>query len=169
MTLLVRYAEGQSLPRLDELLHEWQQWCAELMESQLSYPMLPFYRSQHDNQSWLAALATIMDSYAMLMVGFKGVRTFRARLAFSTARQAVIEMGAYSRRELSLLKKIGSHVRNIRGCVSCAVSAWGKPRGSPATASILRPSVRMLQRSYRSGATAWRLAVAPSNNRLESP
>ena len=27
------------------------------------------------------------------MVGFKGVRTFRARLAFSTARQAVVEMG----------------------------------------------------------------------------
>ena len=93
VTLLVRHAEGQSLPELEGLLHEWQQWCAELRESQLSYPMLAFYRSQHDNQSWLAALATIMDSCALLMVGFKGVRTFRARLAFSTARQAVIEMG----------------------------------------------------------------------------
>jgi hypothetical protein len=93
VTLLVRHAEGQSLPELEDLLHDWQQWCAELMESQLSYPMLAFYRSQHDNQSWLAALATIMDSCALLMVGLKGVRTFRARLAFSTARQAVIEMG----------------------------------------------------------------------------
>jgi hypothetical protein len=63
------------------------------MESQLSYPMLAFYRSQHDNQSWLAALTTIMDSCALVMVGFKGVPTFRARLAFSTARQAVVEMG----------------------------------------------------------------------------
>src|ERR1035438_7123219 len=34
-----------------------------------------------------------MDSCAVLMVGLKGVRTFRARLAFSTARHAVIEMG----------------------------------------------------------------------------
>jgi hypothetical protein len=93
VTLLVRHAVGQSLPELEDLLHEWQQWCAELMESQLSYPMLAFYRSQHDNQSWLAALTTIMDSCALLMVGFKGVRTFRARLAFSTARQAVVEMG----------------------------------------------------------------------------
>ena len=92
-TLLTRHAEGEGLRELDELLHEWQQWCAELMESQLSYPMLAFYRSQHDNQSWLAALATIMDSCALLMVGLKGVRTFRARLTFSTARQAVIEMG----------------------------------------------------------------------------
>jgi hypothetical protein len=92
-TLLVRCAEGQSLRELEDLLHEWQQWCAELMESQLSYPMLGFYRSQHDNQSWLAALTTIMDSCALLMVGLKGVRTFQARLTFSTARQAVIEMG----------------------------------------------------------------------------
>lgn len=93
VTLLIRHAEGESLQELEDLLHEWQQWCAELMESQLSYPMLAFYRSQHDNQSWLAALSTIMDSCALLMVGLKGVRTFRARLAFSTARQAVIEMG----------------------------------------------------------------------------
>jgi hypothetical protein len=93
MTLLVRHAEGQSLDELDDLLHEWQQWCAELLESQLSYPMLAFYRSQHDNQSWLATLTTIMDSCALTMVGLKGVRTFRARLTFSTARQAVIEMG----------------------------------------------------------------------------
>src|SRR5580704_13171234 len=72
MTLLIRHAEGQSLQELDDLLHQWQQWCAELIESQLSYPMLAFYRSQHDNQSWLAALTTIVDSCAILMVGLKG-------------------------------------------------------------------------------------------------
>jgi hypothetical protein len=93
MILLSRHAEGQSLKELEDLLHEWQQWSAELLESQLSYPMLAYYRSQHDNQSWLAALAAIMDCCALLMVGFKGVRTFQARLTFSTARQAVMEMG----------------------------------------------------------------------------
>ncbi len=93
VTLLVRHAEGQSLKELEDLLLEWQQWSAELLESQLSYPMLAYYRSQHDNQSWLAALTAIMDCCALLMVGFKGVRTFRARLTFSTARQAVMEMG----------------------------------------------------------------------------
>jgi hypothetical protein len=93
VTLLCRHSEGQSLKELEDLLSEWQQWSAELLESQLSYPMLAYYRSQHDNQSWLAALTAIMDCCALLMVGFKGVRTFRARLTFSTARQAVVEMG----------------------------------------------------------------------------
>ena len=80
LTLLLRHADAQSLPDLDNLFNEWQQWCAEIMESQLSYPMLAFYRSQHDNQSWLAAMAAIMDSCALVMVGFRGVPTFRARL-----------------------------------------------------------------------------------------
>src|SRR5580704_12414105 len=93
MTLLVRHAEGESPHELEHLLREWQQWCAELIESQLSYPMLAYYRSQHDNQSWLAAIATIMDCCAAMMAGLKGVRTFQARLTFSTARQAVVEMG----------------------------------------------------------------------------
>jgi hypothetical protein len=93
LTLLCRHAEGQSMDDLDVLLQEWQQWAAELLESQLSYPMLAYYRSQHDNQSWLAALTSIMDCSALMMVGFKGVRTFRARITFATSRQAVIEMG----------------------------------------------------------------------------
>jgi hypothetical protein len=93
VTLLCRHAEGQSVDQLESLLQEWQQWSAELLESQLSYPMLAYYRSQHDNQSWLAALTAVMDACALLMVGFKGVGTFRARLTFSTSRQAVVEMG----------------------------------------------------------------------------
>jgi hypothetical protein len=93
LTLLTRYADGQSLNELEGLLQDWQQWSAELLESQLSYPMLAYYRSQHDNQSWLAALTAVMDCCALSMVGFRGVRTFKARLTFSTARQALIEMG----------------------------------------------------------------------------
>src|SRR3954451_22573700 len=54
--LLCRHGDFEAMPELSELLKEWEQWCAELIESHLSYPMLSYYRSQHDNQSWLAAL-----------------------------------------------------------------------------------------------------------------
>jgi hypothetical protein len=40
-------------------MHEWESWSGEVVESHLSYPMLSYYRSQHDNQSWLAALTVI--------------------------------------------------------------------------------------------------------------
>ena len=38
------------------LLVEWERWAAELLESHLSFPVLSYYRSQHDNQSWVGAL-----------------------------------------------------------------------------------------------------------------
>lgn len=93
VTLLTRFAEGASVERLEGFLLQWQQWCAELLESQLSYPMLAYYRSQHDNQSWLAALTVIIDSCVLVMVGLGSLPTLQARLTFATARLAIVEMG----------------------------------------------------------------------------
>jgi hypothetical protein len=92
-TLLSRHGHRDSMHALDELLHEWEQWSAEVVESHLSYPMLSYYRSQHDNQSWLAALTVIMDSCALVMVGIKDLPTFQARMTFSISRLAVVELG----------------------------------------------------------------------------
>ena len=90
--LLCRHSDFEAIPELSDLLKEWEQWCAELIESHLSYPMLSYYRSQHDNQSWLAALTALLDTCALLLTGFSGVRTFQARITFATARLAVIEL-----------------------------------------------------------------------------
>jgi hypothetical protein len=65
-TMLTRHAEGGGLNKLEDLLREWEIWCSDLLESHLSYPMLVYYRSQHDNQSWLAALVAVMDSCALI-------------------------------------------------------------------------------------------------------
>src|SRR5437879_1440837 len=53
---LIRAAEGSQCDALEPFLREWERWSAEVLESHLSYPVLSYYRSQHDNQSWLAAL-----------------------------------------------------------------------------------------------------------------
>jgi hypothetical protein len=91
-TLLTRHSHVESLAALLQLLHEWEQWSAELTESHLSYPMLSYYRSQHDNQSWLAALAAVMDTCALIMVGIKDFPTLQSRMTFSTARLAIVEL-----------------------------------------------------------------------------
>src|SRR2546425_2045382 len=56
---------------LDHLLRDWELWSAELLESHLSYPVLSYYRSQHDNQSWLSALTTVLDASAVIMSAAK--------------------------------------------------------------------------------------------------
>jgi hypothetical protein len=91
-TMLARHAEADGLDKLDEVLREWEVWGSELLESHLSYPMLAYYRSQHDNQSWLAALACVMDTCALVLVGVEEMRPLQARMTFTMARQVVVEM-----------------------------------------------------------------------------
>ena len=92
IAMLVRHAEAGGLAELDELLREWETWGAELLESHLSYPMLAYYRSQHDNQSWLAAMGCVMDACALILVGIRGLAPLQARMTFTMARQVLVEM-----------------------------------------------------------------------------
>jgi len=91
-TLLARHAESGGLDKIDEVLRAWEIWAAELLESHLSYPMLAYYRSQHHDQSWLAALVAIMDTCALILVGVEEVKPLQARMTFAMARQVVVEM-----------------------------------------------------------------------------
>jgi hypothetical protein len=114
VALLERHAGAQGLAALGALLADWEHWAAELLESHLSYPMLAYYRSQQDNESWLAALAAVTDACALLVAGLERVPDvaangaangapagaadaaevprFQARMTFAAARSTIVEM-----------------------------------------------------------------------------
>lgn len=77
---------------LDELLHDWERWAAELLESHISYPVLCYYRSQHSNQSWLAALTTILDTSALVIAGTDGISPRQAQLTFAMTRHVIADL-----------------------------------------------------------------------------
>ena len=93
----MRVGRGGNIEELNSFLVEWEQWAAELLEGQLSFPVLAFYRSQHDNQSWLAAALTcrMLDTCAVLMSEVKGCSTYRAELAFAMARHAAVDLSLF--------------------------------------------------------------------------
>jgi hypothetical protein len=90
--LLRRYSEAGRLDKLSELLQDWEHWAGDLLESHLSYPVLCYYRSQHDNQSWLASLTCVLDTCALVLVGIDGAHEWQARLTFAMARHAVVDI-----------------------------------------------------------------------------
>src|SRR5579872_5288692 len=83
---------GMNQPSLDEVLRDWERWSAELLESQISYPALTFFRSQHSNQSWLGALTTILDVTSLVLTGIEGVHPGQAKLTFAMARHAAVDL-----------------------------------------------------------------------------
>ncbi len=90
--ILRRHAPTPEAEELALYLHEWETWSSELMESHLSYPVLCFFRSQHNNQSWLAALAALLDTCAFLMTYTAGRLRWQAQLTFAISRHALVDL-----------------------------------------------------------------------------
>ncbi|MGA9717935.1 MAG: potassium channel family protein [Acidobacteriaceae bacterium] len=90
--LLRRHASDGGNEALVTLLAEWERWSAEMLESHISYPLLCYFRSQHDNQSWLSAVTAILDTCAVLLSIVDCTACRQARLTFAMARHTVVDL-----------------------------------------------------------------------------
>jgi Ion channel len=90
--LLHRHGVGHDMDALVNILRDGERWAADMMESQLSYPVLMYYRSQHDRQSWVAALTTFLDVCALVIVGVDGIPAKPAWFTFAIARHASVDL-----------------------------------------------------------------------------
>ena len=112
--ILGRYAKGDSCEDLVALFRDWEDFASVLLEGYLSFPVLGFYRSQHDEQSWLQSLTAVMDAAALVELGWEGevpawhprVR-FQARAFFAMGRHLLVDyaylLKAEPRREVRFL------------------------------------------------------------------
>ena len=90
--MLRRHSHDRGLEDLRQLFHEWERWSADLLESHLSYPVLAYFRSHHDNQSWLGALTAILDASAFAIVSLEGACERQAQLTFAITRHAIVDL-----------------------------------------------------------------------------
>jgi hypothetical protein len=102
--LLSRHSFSGGHEALTELLAEWERWSAEMLETHISYPILCYYRSQHDNQSWLAGLTAVLDTCALLItvvdMSDGGKASMRqAQLTFAIGRHVLVDLGHVFRQE----------------------------------------------------------------------
>ena len=169
--LLRRHQEGQSLESLDQFLRDWEMWAADLMESHLSYPVLCFFRSQHDNQSWLAALNTVLDTCSLVMVGIDGIPKWQAQLTFKMARHAVVDISQIF--NTSPLKHDGARLpkkdlETLRSVLSDTGVALRNEAGDENTLEELRamyePYTHVLSRYLMMPLPGWLPTVRASDN-----
>jgi hypothetical protein len=77
---------------LNRFLTDAETWAAEVLEAQLSFPVLGYYRSQHDNQSWLTAMTCALDASALVLTVAEGADRRQARLTFAMCRHALVDL-----------------------------------------------------------------------------
>lgn len=59
-----RYHDPDELRRL---FAEWERWSAQVLESHLAYPILLFFRSTHDHESWVSAIGAVLDASTLVL------------------------------------------------------------------------------------------------------
>jgi hypothetical protein len=67
VALLETYAQLGLVGRLPELFVDWERWAVEVLDSHVAYPLLGFFRSSHDNLSWISALGTMLDAASLVL------------------------------------------------------------------------------------------------------
>ncbi len=67
VALLQSYVELDLLSTLPSFFEEWEEWSARLLQSHIAYPILSFFRSSHDRESWIAALGAVLDAATLLV------------------------------------------------------------------------------------------------------
>jgi Ion channel len=87
--LIRRNVQDGDQTELIKLLKDWELWVADLLESHLSYPTLAYFRSQHENQSWVGALAVILDVSAYILACGTTRAVHQAGFTFAVGRHAV--------------------------------------------------------------------------------
>jgi hypothetical protein len=160
-TLLYRSARRGGWADLDVYLAEWENWAAELMETHLSYPILAFYRSQHVNQNWLAALVTVMDT-SSFAIAVAPERTPAAEVTFAIGRHALADL-AYafraSRQETEDERLDRATFDRLRMKISEAGLEVAEPEEALAKLNELRelyePYAAALSRSLALALPAW--------------
>ncbi|HEX7948846.1 MAG TPA: potassium channel family protein [Candidatus Limnocylindrales bacterium] len=81
VALLETYAQLDVVDRLERLFREWEMWSAEVLDSHVAYPILGYFRSSHDNLSWISALGTILDAASLVVTTIEGLPRGEAELA----------------------------------------------------------------------------------------
>jgi len=86
---------------LGSLMIDAQRWTATVMESHLAYPVLAFFRSSHDEQSWVGTLGTLLDAATLMMTTIDGARDGQARILYNVGRHATHDLARYFQVESS--------------------------------------------------------------------
>ena len=111
VALLETYARLGLVNRLPDLFLEWERWAAEVLDTHVAYPLLLYFRSSHDNLTWIGALGSVLDAASLVLTTIEGV----------------------PRGEAELCRRVGAHLVED---ISNLGNRMGRVRGGTATDGI---------------------------------
>ena len=91
-----RLGMRDDLPRL---FADWEKWAAEVLDSHLAYPVLAYFRSSHDNESWVSALGAVLDATTLVLTTVVDGPHGQAKMMFAMGTHLVEDLARFFRIE----------------------------------------------------------------------
>lgn len=95
--LLESCARDEMPEQLTATFDEWRLWSVDVLESHLSYPLLFYFRSSHDNEAWPNSFGAVMDAATLVLSTLDGVPVGHARLMHKVGVHLVADMRNFLR------------------------------------------------------------------------
>jgi hypothetical protein len=80
---------------LSRIFVEWEKWAAEVLDSHMAYPLLAYFRSSHDNESWISALGAVLDASTLVLTTVVDVPRGPAQMMYAMGRHAVEDLARF--------------------------------------------------------------------------
>jgi hypothetical protein len=91
------HARMQSIDGLAATLRDSHVWLAAVLETHLAYPVLNYFRSTHDDISWVGAVGAILDASTILITAVDVENKAEAKFASRLGRHFVNDFAHYFR------------------------------------------------------------------------
>ena len=93
--LLENCAKDHMPEELAATFDEWRRWTVDVLESHLTYPILFYFRSSHDNEAWPNSFGAVMDAAVLVITTVEDGPVGRARLMYKVGVHLVADMSNY--------------------------------------------------------------------------
>lgn len=67
VVMLETFGRRGTVGELAATLARYEEWTAEMLDSHLAYPILPYFRSSHDGVSWVSTLGAVLDAATLVL------------------------------------------------------------------------------------------------------
>jgi hypothetical protein len=97
IALLENCARYHMPEQLGATFLEWRTWTVDVLESHLSYPLLLYFRSSHDNEAWPNSFGAVMDAAALVLTTIEDGPEGPAHLMIKVGDHLIEDLGRYYR------------------------------------------------------------------------
>jgi hypothetical protein len=94
---LERHLDLHMLDDLSATFRQSEDWIADIMETHLAYPVLSYFRSTHDNQSWVGTIGALLDAATLVITTVDIDHVGAAKMLSRLGRHLVIDYAHYYR------------------------------------------------------------------------